>query len=366
LKQFPKLQYFIIHDTKIEYLEKDLFIHNPEITTIRMHYNHDLRNIHPEITLPLKKLSSTIFVDNHASCTAITTCYDRFWLELQESLFALSSLQKRFDSLLMRLMDLEKKDIQKTKKRLQIDLTCRDKNSVSCHAIDLTIFESDAHIKNVKAADRSAVEKKHVTEFIINAQDVAFLPINIAKTFPKLVSLSVINSNLITINEGALNDLNHVKFINMSSNRIKEISTKDFLGVPNIAKLDLSRNQIAVIQSGAFKTNKGLVELNLSLNQLTDLNVKAFNQLLKLQTFNLQSNKLEIIDSQLFDTLKALKLVDLRDNICIDADYPTNKKTINELKQEITDKCTTPIRFCCDLITPSYDNDEEESETICR
>jgi len=367
LKQFPKLEILALLGNDIEHLDKDLFNSNLELTTLFIQNNKLLKNVHPEITLPLKNISSTKFSGNYASCKTITNCFDPLWREMQDSEFSLGETDKnqtRFDNLFMELSKLPETKSGALIK--QFDLICAGVMQNKCVAINLAVFSPTTAIRSVKALNGKTADVKHVPEIIADNQDVVFLPTNIAKTFQKLEKLIIINSNLLIINKGALNELNYVKFVNMSGNRINEISTKDFKGVPNIEKLDLSRNQIAVIQSGAFKSNKALVELNLSGNQLTDVNVKSFNQLLKLQTFNLRNNKLEIIDSKLFDSLKALKHVDLRDNICINVDYPANKKTINELKREIDDKCATPIRFCCDLIISTNEDKEEESETICR
>jgi len=144
LKQFPKIQYFTIYDTQIEYLEKDLFMHNPEITTIRIERNSKLINIHPEMTLPLKKLSTTPFESKQAACTAIKTCYELFWLKTQNNYHSLTEAQKterRSDDMLLLISELTRKSemLEKmlknqmiSKKRMEIDLTCMKVETREC------------------------------------------------------------------------------------------------------------------------------------------------------------------------------------------------------------------------------------------
>jgi len=241
LRQFPKLQYFVIMSNQIEQLEKDLFMYNPEITTIRIQNNAQLKRIHPEITLPLKKLSSTTFSGNHASCSTITTCYDLLQLfrdkeDLESHITALLNgiyasakrgkyAEKQFKSQCANSQNEYKKNLPK------IHLTCDSVEFMfnKCLARNFTSLEMDAFIVSVGEPTGREADTKSVTELVIYDQDVAFLPTNIGKTFPKLQTLSVTKSNLLIINQTAFAEMKGLKFVNMSGNRIKEIYDINFL-----------------------------------------------------------------------------------------------------------------------------------------
>ncbi|XP_061112176.1 leucine-rich repeat and immunoglobulin-like domain-containing nogo receptor-interacting protein 1 [Conger conger] len=86
-------------------------------------------------------------------------------------------------------------------------------------------------------------------------------------------------------------------------------------GFPRDAlRLDLSRNRLKSLSRRQFAGLSVLRELDLSHNVLSVLEVEAFQGLLSLQTLHLRGNRLKIIPVGVFSGLPGLRLLDLSQN----------------------------------------------------
>jgi len=117
-----------------------------------------------------------------------------------------------------------------------------------------------------------------------------------------------------------LNDINSksLKYLYVSNNRIQDINFKISL-LPNLEHLDLSQNRLINIREESFSDLDKLKYLNLSFNRL-DLeskfnNVSYFKNQSRLETLDLSFNEIKYLDTNLtFKYLESLKTLNLANN----------------------------------------------------
>ncbi|RWS12680.1 chaoptin-like protein [Dinothrombium tinctorium] len=147
-----------------------------------------------------------------------------------------------------------------------------------------------------------------------------------------------LKANLIErIDKGVFTNASFIT-INLSQNKIKEISHGAFVNLPQLMKLDLSKNEITSIKTGAFERLPSLKMLNLNGNRLTSFKGDFFasktvitaidlcnNQISylypnsflihrKLRTVLLSHNKLSYFPSEILNSIRTLEKIDLSYN----------------------------------------------------
>lgn len=78
---------------------------------------------------------------------------------------------------------------------------------------------------------------------------------------------------------------------------------------------------------------------------LTTIKVEVFESLASLKRLNLEGNKLKFISANLLSSLNKIKFADLRNNLCIDINFPDATKKI--IEETIIDNCVLPIEIKC-------------------
>ena len=122
-----------------------------------------------------------------------------------------------------------------------------------------------------------------------------------------------------------------LRMLRISDSTLKEIQSKNFVGMDNLKQLLLDNNQITMLPDGVFSTLKQLEILNLNSNKLTQIESNTFINNLHLKAISLQKNQIVFLDSLLFKHLNNLILVDLAQNTCIQKKF-TGEKSLIELK----------------------------------
>ena len=105
----------------------------------------------------------------------------------------------------------------------------------------------------------------------------------------QLKQLYMDNCSLIEI--PSLLDLQNLKLINLSTNNIPTVYSRDFQGLSLLQRLDLSNNPITVIQEGAFNRLESLQYLSISNTRLTSLSESVLGANQELVNINLSGNK---------------------------------------------------------------------------
>ncbi|CAG9830497.1 unnamed protein product [Diabrotica balteata] len=125
----------------------------------------------------------------------------------------------------------------------------------------------------------------------------------------------------VNLSHNALEELNGIctgipklKHLDLSSNRITNISQISLLNCSYLSTYNISKNFINDIPSETFQ-GVPVETLDISENNLLFINKSTFSNLkMVLKTINLRKNNISTIYSQSFDEIDYLKIIDLSDN----------------------------------------------------
>lgn len=134
-----------------------------------------------------------------------------------------------------------------------------------------------------------------------------------SKIFSKLKVLKILELRGSEIEEISFVGPNQLQIIDLSSNSLKILSTSAF-EISNLKKLDLSSNLLETLADGVFVGCPNLEILNVSFNQISSLPKETFNSLPKLQILDLSHNNLTNLEENLLDKLRQLTCLKLDNN----------------------------------------------------
>lgn len=417
LKHFTELKSLSLYGNKLETLESDLFYYNLQLEMLSV-FDNSLTNVHPEVLRGLVHLKRIHFnanpcIDEEAltkekieqlKCKFIDKCpateamldygeveMEKLQLETEnfktkESLEAvtknfistkrnLERTQKSYSLIKTRLeqrlisndtktcvtaeielqkCDSEKLELNELIQELEIaEIACKipDSNEKRCTAINLKVLK--ANIKIVKV--RNIKQSLEISELYASEQQILFLPLNLAKFFPRIDSLSFIKSELITINDEAFESLNEITEINFAHNKLSEIMARNFACLVKLQKLNLSNNKIAVIEPLAFHNLVNIREIHLNHNLLTRIDSQVFLHNKNLQTLMLQNNMIAQVAANFFEVCcESLKILDLTSNQCVDAKFP--EISLSDINEHLILNCTVEFELECrfELLIDDY------------
>ena len=108
-------------------------------------------------------------------------------------------------------------------------------------------------------------------------------------------------------------DQNLTKSLNLSTNRIEEITGAPFQQLQLLLRLHLSHNEIANLSETAFRGLYSLRYLYLDYNKLTDLPKDVFVDLSNLFRLNLDSNHFTVIPNEAVSSVRSLQELSIYD-----------------------------------------------------
>lgn len=154
----------------------------------------------------------------------------------------------------------------------------------------------------------------------------------------KLVSVDLSFNRLSELSDASFNGLAYIKLINLSSNHlvalppnvfntsttlnslylqnnsISALSPRIFTGLEQLLLLNLSGNALKWVPDSIFSGLIRLIVLKISHNQLVSIDSTLFNDLISLQVLDLSNNRIETISPLAFQSLKNLVTLDLSKN----------------------------------------------------
>lgn len=226
---------------------------------------------------------------------------------------------------------------------------------------------------------------------IKNNKLVKFLPENIARKFPGLKALEVVETQLELVSEVNFKLLKKLQFLHLPRNRIDTINKSSFKHLVNLEYLNLYGNRIEHLHSTVFQMTRKLKQLYLSHNKFEFLSSQTFSELANLEilkignnrlqfltqhifnklstvreifleenslkvldddlfVYNLQleivsfaNNSLKYVSSGIFDNLSKLIQVDLTNNFCVQGKYTSN--SLQEMEATLKEKCRSPTEL---------------------
>lgn len=142
-------------------------------------------------------------------------------------------------------------------------------------------------------------------------------PEQIFKHIPSLQWLSVDNNELPSISTTFLGFLPQLKYINLESNRIRQIPSKLLVSSlhNNLKDARFSNNDIVSLRERTFDTLHSLESVMLASNRISIIHKNAFYNLPNLNKIILSDNEISEISYQAFSNLPKLHKLDLHNNI---------------------------------------------------
>ncbi|XP_072021786.1 uncharacterized protein [Amphiura filiformis] len=145
-------------------------------------------------------------------------------------------------------------------------------------------------------------------------------------SYRKLTGVPTFNSNytktldlnynsLKTITDRPFRNLLSLRYLYLADNQISVINNDAFYGLSQLESLYLQNNVNYLHIIGApFEQTPSLVQLDLSNNRIHDLSSTTFNGLWNLQTLDLSHNLIQTMPGGIFNHLQHLRLLDLSEN----------------------------------------------------
>lgn len=145
------------------------------------------------------------------------------------------------------------------------------------------------------------------------------LPSNIMLNNEQMTTLIASNNKITEINVTAFPHENQIEKLDVSHNQLSKIWSHSFQNCKLLIDLDLSFNAIDYIDNDAFVANKQLFDvklefLDLSHNKIMNISNRIFNQLTQLRHLQLSHNQIKEIAFFSFQNNKKLKIIDLSFN----------------------------------------------------
>lgn len=147
----------------------------------------------------------------------------------------------------------------------------------------------------------------------------------------KAVQNLKLRSNKLTVFPKAINDLELLKHLDLTHNKIFNVTNDTFYGLKNIVSLHMAENKIGNITKGCFQDLTSLKTLDFSYNKIQSLGPHLFDDVKELRVAKFNDNHLTDING-LFMNLHYLHTLNISRNNLTWFDYalvPTELKTLD-------------------------------------
>ncbi|XP_026541051.1 toll-like receptor 13 [Notechis scutatus] len=199
------------------------------------------------------------------------------------------------------------------------------------HLNQLNITESDNLIENICQWHRQVQSLNFQGNMFTNIKAEAFencthlkflnMSFNKLKRLPmaSFQSLNLLHSiswtnNISTLVPNITPNVSSLESLDLSFNDIKKIASDDFRYLNNIKAFYINGNQIGFVSSHYFDNLNNLQELNLGQTALETITQPFSGSLNKLEVLVLRQNNLETIEKGIFKNLSSLQVLNLADN----------------------------------------------------
>lgn len=192
---------------------------------------------------------------------------------------------------------------------------------IECDAISNTDFGRRfcfyRHI-NIEPETRVTIIQNPIAdekrELIFDNCTLYTLPSGMFEQFPFIRTMYVWNAQLKMVEQEIFRNANFMLELDLSKNRIEQLTAHTFSFITNLKRMDLSQNQIKSIDVNTFFGLEHLNILNIENNKLQLIPANVFATLPKLKTIRLNHNSIKTIPVELFARNLQLENIYLNDN----------------------------------------------------
>ncbi|KAK2715106.1 toll-like receptor 7 [Artemia franciscana] len=126
-----------------------------------------------------------------------------------------------------------------------------------------------------------------------------------------LTKLNLTSNRLTNITALRIDCLQELTFLDLSKNKIDSVRSNSFVNVAQLKSLDLSENMINSVEDMAFYGAYNLKTLNLSSNNITTISNELFHHLFELSSLDLSQNQILFIKGNTFMNLSNLQSLNI-------------------------------------------------------
>ncbi|XP_037045518.1 protein artichoke-like [Bradysia coprophila] len=141
-----------------------------------------------------------------------------------------------------------------------------------------------------------------------------YVPSGIFRYFSEVRDFDISKSEVVEIHRNSFEGANHLIYLTMSYNKIRELGPSLFIDATSLFVLDMSYNNITKIDKYAFVDARSVSRLSLSYNKLHELHQDLFRDLHFLDQIYLNDNEIETIHPLLFEYNYQLSKISLDNN----------------------------------------------------
>ena len=147
---------------------------------------------------------------------------------------------------------------------------------------------------------------EYLTDDILRKSDCVYIS--------KLVLLDLSRNKIKNISETSLLDLFNLEYLKLSQNRLVKIENGTFINLIKLIDLDLSNNHLTKLDKSLLKNSRFLLKLNLSFNEFESFDNELFSNLKQLVSLDISNNSIKSI-SFLDVGLANLTVLNIRFNL---------------------------------------------------
>ncbi|XP_072378062.1 uncharacterized protein [Diabrotica undecimpunctata] len=198
--------------------------------------------------------------------------------------------------------------------------------------------------------------KKISNEFFINccsSNSYYFVYVNLSHNaleeldgictgIPKLKHLDLSSNRIINLSQISILNCSYLSTYNISKNFINDIPPETFQGQVPIETLDISENNLLFINESTFRNLKRVLKtINVRNNNISTVGSKSFDDFDYLRIIDLSDNKIQNIEQYAFSNLKNIDIINLSNN----AIELLESYTFNNISVENIDLQGNPIHY---------------------
>lgn len=173
------------------------------------------------------------------------------------------------------------------------------------HLYDLTVI-------GVQSISRNLLQKQQSLRYAKLRRIDDLPPLNLPS---QLDILDLRDSNVITIPPNIYSKLNNLRQLILSNTSLSYLEEKSLYGLLSLSFLDLSENKLSALPVGLFQSCIHSLEiLDLSHNRISNITKSYFSSVTSLQVLDLSHNTIAVIDENAFENLNILSNLKLTDN----------------------------------------------------